>query len=290
MKANYHRLNNPIEQAFHIRKDVREYFDDHWHFHNMLELVYIQHGLGSRYIGDSIDSFSDGEVILVGAKLPHVWKSNLIETTGNIIHKKCIAYVIQFPADFLGQNFMELSEVKPIKNLIKLAERGIAFNNEDRKVLSKKIKSILKYDGMERLIKFIDLLHYASLTKKHKLLASPLFVDTIVDNDPKINKIFGYVMDNFTENVELTTAAELVNMNKAAFCRYFKKRTKKTFSEFLNEVRIGHACKLISQDNVSITESAYLSGYNSPSYFYKQFKNIKGVSPTEYQSKLIQES
>jgi YesN/AraC family two-component response regulator len=112
-------------------------------------------------------------------------------------------------------------------------------------------------------------------------------VDTIVDSDPKINKIFGYVMDHFTESVELNTAAELVGMNKAAFCRYFKKRTKKTFSEFLNEVRIGHACKLISQDNLGITESAYLSGYNSPSYFYKQFKNIKGVSPTEYQSKLI---
>src|SRR5690606_34681590 len=119
------------------------------------------------------------------------------------------------------------------------------------------------------------------------LLASPWFVDTIVDSDPKINKIFGYVMDHFTESVELNTAAELVGMNKAAFCRYFKKRTKKTFSEFLNEVRIGHACKLISQDNLGITESAYLSGYNSPSYFYKQFKNIKGVSPTEYQSKLI---
>ncbi|NKI27564.1 helix-turn-helix transcriptional regulator [Arenibacter sp. 6A1] len=286
MKANFHKLNYPIEQAFHIRKDVREYFDDHWHFHDMIELVYIQHGQGGRYIGDSIDAFSDGEVVLVGAHLPHVWKSNFFEDQLPL-QKKCVSIVIQFPEDFLGINFMSLPEAKHIKFLFKRAERGIVFMDNDRKVLAKKITSLLKLEGMERLIKFIDILNYAAKSINYQLLASPLFVDTITDSDNKINKVFEYIMDNFTEDIQLTTAASLIGMNKTSFCRYFKKRTKKTFSSFLNEVRIGHACKLISQDRIPITESAYLSGYNSPSYFYKQFKEITGVSPTEYQAKLI---
>lgn len=280
MKANYHKLNNPIEQAFHIRKDIRNYFDDHWHFHDILELVYIKKGNGVKYIGDSIDSFSDGEVVLLGAQLPHVWKSNLLKDK-EVTKNKCIAIVIQFSADFLGKQFMQLPESKRINALIKIAERGISYTNEDQKRLAKKIEALINFNGMERLIKFIELLQFAALAKNYKLLASPLFVDTMTDNDDKINKIFGYIMDNFTEDIKLDTAASLISMNKSAFCRYFKKRTKKTFSMILNEVRIGHACKLITQD-IPITECAYMSGYNSPSYFYKQFKAIKGISPTEW--------
>lgn len=286
MKANYHKLNSPIEQAFHIRKDIREFFDDTWHFHDMLELVYIERGVGGRYIGDSIDSFSDGEVILLGSKLPHVWKSNFLEEGQSKI-TKCVSIVIQFPIDFLGTTFLQLPESNNINILFKRAERGIAFRKKAKKILAKKISSLLEYDGMDRLIKFIDLLQFASLAKDYELLASPMFIDTIFNNDPKINKVFGYVMDNFTDDVKLNAAASIAGMNKTAFCRYFKKRTKKTFSAFLNEVRIGHACKLIREDEIPITVAAYLSGYNSPSYFHKQFKLIKGVSPTTYQTKII---
>lgn len=284
MKANYHKLNSPIEQAFHIRKDIREYFDDTWHFHDMIEMVCIVSGKGERYIGDSIDSFRDGEVVLVGGKLPHVWKSKFAEGSVNLIKKKCIAIIIQFPVDFLGNHFLQLSEAKAIKALLKRSERGIVFKNNAKNVLGRNMNALLKQDGMERLIKFIEILQLAATTKDYELLASPFFIDTIYNNDQKINKVFGYVMDNFTDDIKLSSAADIAGMNKTAFCRYFKNRTKKTFSAFLNEVRIGHACMLIREDNMHITEAGYLSGYNSPSYFYKQFKTIKGVSPTKYQS------
>lgn len=286
MKANYHKLNNPIEQAFHIRKDIRKYFDDTWHFHDMLELVYIEQGVGGRYIGDSIDSFSEGEVVLLGAKLPHVWKSNFLGD-GQPKLTECVSIVIQFPKDFLGTSFLQLPESKSINILFKRAERGIVFQKKTKEKLAEKISSLLEYDGMDRLIKFIDLLQFASRSNDYELLASPMFIDNIFNDDPKINKVFGYVMENFTDDVKLSTAASVAGMNKTAFCRYFKKRTKKTFSSFLNEVRIGHACKLIREDEMQITEAAYLSGYNSPSYFHKQFKFIKGVSPSTYQTKGI---
>jgi AraC-like DNA-binding protein len=252
----------------------------------MLEFVYIQQGSGTRYIGDSIDSFSDGEVVLVGSRLPHVWKSNIIEKSKSDL-KKCIAVVIQFPVDFLGNQFFQLTESKNINTLLKRAERGLVFEKDSKLTLAKKTISLLKLNGMERLIKFLDLLQCAAVSDNYKLLASPMFVDAIYNDDQKINKVFGYIMDNFTNEIKLSDAASFAAMNKTAFCRYFKKRTKKTFSTFLNEVRIGNACKLIREDDIPITEAAYLSGYNSPSYFYKQFKTIKGISPTQYQSTII---
>ena len=281
MKANYIKLKTPIEQAYHIRKDIRAAFNDHWHFHEMLELVVILKGNGKRYIGDSIENFSKGDVILVGKKLPHVWRSfedGALKTS----QCKCESIIIQFPKNFIGDAFINLPESKNIKALFNSAQVGISFQNETRKTLANKIKSLLKYNGMERLLKLLEVLNIASNTKEFKLLASPLFKETILNNDYKINKVFEFVMDNFTNTITLDEAAKTVFMNKTSFCRYFKNHTKKTFSEFVNEIRIGYACKLIQENKYSISEAAYLSGYNSPSHFNKQFNLIKKVSPSAF--------
>ncbi|WP_111707730.1 AraC family transcriptional regulator [Lutibacter citreus] len=279
MKANFRKLKTPIEHAFHIRKDIREIFDDAWHYHDMLELVYIVEGKGERYIGDSIETFKKGDIILVGSNLPHVWKS-----TSPLSDKSSIAIVIQFPKHFLGANFLELSETKDIKDLFKRAERGVTFEGKLKNKLTKQLNDLLKLDGMLQLIKFLEMLNALSNFKNYRLLASPYFINTIFSNDLKVNKAYEYIISNFKEDIKLEDIANHIGMNKAAFCRYFKNKTKKTFSAFLNEVRIGYACKLIMDDNLQVNEAIYRSGYNSPSYFYKNFKLIKGVLPTEYQA------
>lgn len=283
MKANLRKLKSPIEHSFHIRKDERTSFNDKWHFHEMLELVLIKNGQGKRYIGDSIESFSNGDVILVGAKLPHVWRSE-VPYNDDLSKMKCSSIIIQFSHDFLGPEFLELPESNQLKKLFNKAEMGISFQNKTRKQLAKKINGLLKFNEMERLIKFLDILQIASNSKDYKLLASPLFKETIFNSDLKINKVFEYIMDNFSDPITLDEVATIASMNKTAFCRYFKKRTKKTFSSFLNEIRIGYACKLIQEENIPVTEAAYLSGYNSPSHFYKQFRLLKNLSPTEFQN------
>lgn len=280
MKANFRKLENPIEQAFHIRKDVHTHFEDKWHFHEMLEFVVILQGSGKRYIGDSIEAFSKGDVILVGGKLPHVWRSKPEKNMSLKIESSAI--IIQFSKDFLGNQFLDLSESVHLKELFKKAEMGISFKNEIRNKLIGKITNLLEVEGMERLLLFLDILHLASKTTEYKLLASPLFKETIFKSDLKINSVFEYVMDNFSNPITLDEVAKVASMNKTAFCRYFKKRTKKTFSSFLNEIRIGYACKLIREDKYTITEAAYLSGYNSPSHFNKQFRLIKNISPSEF--------
>ena len=249
----------------------------------MLELVLITKGHGKRYIGDSIEHFSKGDVILVGSKLPHVWRSD-VPCSDDLSKKKCSSIIVQFSSDFLGSKFLELPESYKLKKLFENAEMGISFQKKTRKILAKKINNLIKFNEMERLIKFLDVLHIASNSKEYKLLASPLFKETIFNSDAKINLVFEYIMDNFSNPITLDEVAAIASMNKTAFCRYFKKRTKKTFSSFLNEIRIGYSCKLIQEEQIPVTEAAYLSGYNSPSHFYKQFRLFKNISPTEFQN------
>ncbi|WP_034044704.1 AraC family transcriptional regulator [Wocania ichthyoenteri] len=281
MKANFRKINSSIEQAFHIRKDERTHFYDNWHFHEMLELVVILNGEGERYIGDSIENFSKGDVILVGSKLPHVWRSNPPQDIDKV-KTKCVSIIIQFSPSFLGSDFLSLAESKKLKELFINAEMGICFINKTSKILIKKIKKLLSLNGMERLLLFLEILHIASKSNEYKLLASPLYKETIFKSDLKINRVFEFVMDNFSDPITLDDAAKQASMNKTAFCRYFKNKTNKTFTSFLNEIRIGYACKLIHEEKYSITEAAYLSGYNSPSHFNKQFRLIKKVSPSEF--------
>lgn len=281
MKANFRKLKSPIEQAFHIRKESRTNFYDNWHFHEMLEFVVILKGKGKRYIGDSIETFSKGDVILVGEKLPHVWRSELTLDKPKK-NTNCESIIIQFQADFLSDKFLNLPESQLLLKLFENAKMGISFSNETSKILLKKINSLIDMEGMNRLINFLDILNIASKSKDYKLLASPLYKETILKGDVKINKVFEYVMDNFTSSISLEKAALLSSMNKTAFCRYFKQKTKKTFTQFLNEIRIGHACKLIREEQYLISEAAYLSGYNSLSHFNNQFHIIKNESPTNF--------
>lgn len=281
MKANYRKLEDPVGQAFHIRKDKLTHFNDKWHFHDMLELVVILKGHGKRFVGDSIETFSKGDVILVGEKLSHVWRSDPAKNI-NSSKMKCSAIIIQFSSSFLGTEFLELPESVKLRELFKKAERGISFQNGTGKKMTEKIEKLLEFDGMERLLLFIDILYFAAKSSEYRLLTTPLFKDTIFNGDLKINQVFEYIMDNFSNPITLDEVAEIASMNKTAFCRYFKNRTKKTFSTFLNEIRIGYACKLIREDNCAMMEAAYLSGYNSPSHFNKQFRLIKKVSPSKF--------
>ena len=286
MKANFRKLKSPIEQSFFVRKNKLSNFTDNWHYHEMLEFVVILKGSGNRYIGDSIEKFSNGDVVLVGQKLPHVWRSSIINDESQSHKKCCSSIIIQFQYEFIGEKFIELSESVKINKLFKDAAMGISFQNETRKKILTKIKKLNKLKGMDRLLLFLKILDIASKSTDHKILASPLFKEAIYNSDKKINKVFEFVMDNFSNPISLDEVSDIVSMNKTSFCRYFKKRTKKTFTHFLNEIRIGHACNLLTEGSYSISESAYLSGYNSPSHFNKQFHTIKNISPSEFSKNL----
>lgn len=308
MKATFHKIKPPVESSFTIRKDSRETLSDKWHYHEMIELVYIERGSGLRYVGDSVERFSDGDIILVGKRLPHLWRSGVsigdkidsniddehnsklsgkLEESSNSVDIKsdrCITYVINFSETFLGRDFITLPELNKIRDLIYRSQRGIKFRGDVD--IYRDIKTTYNHTGIERLISMINILNRLSKIEEYTLLSSQLFNESIYDKDITINRIFQYIMDNFTEDISLDRVAEVANMNRCALCKYIKRKTKKTFTKVLNEIRIGYACKLIQDENINISDAAFMSGYSSISHFNKQFKLIKGVNPSSYRDEL----
>jgi AraC-like DNA-binding protein len=251
-----------------------------WHYHPEIELVYVNGGAGKRQIGSHISYYTNGDLILIGSNLPHCGFTN--EQTGNKNET-----VIQMKPDFLGDDFLEISEMKNIRNLFNQAKAGIAFEGETKKKIGKKIELMEKQSPFERLLTMLDILNELELSNEFKILNADGFsMEMQMQDNDRINTVFNYVKDNFQEHITLEEVAVLVSMTVPSFCRYFKKITHKTFTKFVNDYRLVHASKLLAEKPISITEICYESGFNNFSYFNKSFKEFTGKSASQYRQEL----
>lgn len=273
----------PTNKSFSIYRNEKPCLDEDWHYHKELELIYINKGTGLRFIGDTVEEFKEGELVLVGSKLPHLWKNspeyynNLGLKTDNII--------LQFLPDFLGDSFYGINETILLKKLIQRANNGIEF--KDPQLKKKVFELLIKLNdtsGFESILIMMEILHRLSISTDITQFASSGFSKEINEKDSeRINKVYQFVLNNFHREIQLSEVAELSFLGISPFCRFFKKRTHKSFSQFLNEVRIGHACKLLIENNLSISQITYSCGFNSQTNFNRQFKKLKNVSPRDYQ-------
>jgi AraC-like DNA-binding protein len=262
------------------------YFYNPYHFHPELELVYVSRGTGTRYIGDHIESFSEGDLVLVGSNLPHLWKNDKIYYEGDP-YLRCRAIVIQFREDFMGQHVLELPEMKKIKKMILNSRQGLKIQDKNKDKMTALMQAMVEQPGAEKIISLLSLLNGIAESKDTKVLSSRSFSDDSTQIGlERINKVFAYIFENFSEEISLKKISGIANMSPTAFCRYFKTHTNKTFSSFIIETRIHHSCKLIVNENKTLSEIAFESGFNNLSYFAKLFKKIIGVSPSEYRKKL----
>jgi AraC-like DNA-binding protein len=253
-----------------------------WHFHPELELVYVNKGKGKRHIGSHLSYFNNSQLILIGASLPHSGFTDRFSTNGK-------ETIIQFKQDFLGETFFNIPEMQKVKNLFDKAKKGILFNIETKAVLGPKIEDLINYHGIDRVLRFIDILKELSLAPNYTLLNVDGFAFEVEPQDNnKIDIIFGYVRKNFTQQITLDEISEKVSMTVPAFCRYFKKVTGKTFTQFVNEFRIVHATKLLAENPTSITDICFESGFNNFSHFNKLFKKFTGKSPLKYRNEMKQ--
>lgn len=251
-----------------------------WHYHPEIELVYVNGGAGKRQIGSHISYYTNGDLILIGSNLPHCGFTN--EQTGNKNET-----VIQMKPGFLGDDFLEISEMKNIRNLFDQAKAGIAFEGETKKKIGKKIELMEKQSPFERLLTMLDILNELELSNEFKVLNADGFsMEMQMQDNDRINAVFNYVKDNFQEHITLEEVAVLVSMTVPSFCRYFKKITNKTFTKFVNDYRLVHASKLLAEKPISITEICYESGFNNFSYFNKSFKEFTGKSASQYRQEL----
>jgi len=247
-----------------------------WHYHPEVELIFVCKGSGKRQIGSNISYFSDGDLVLIGSNLPHCGLTN--ENTNNDYEM-----VIQFKPDFLGENIWETPEMQRISALLEKSKAGIVFNENIKKTVGKKIADMHEMSSLNKLLNFLEILDELATTHDYRILnAGKYYLQTQVEDNERINHIFNYVKDHFKEQITLEEIADLANMKVPSFCRYFKKITNKTFTQFVNEYRITHSLKLLAEQPLSITEVCFESGFNNFSYFNKTFKEYIKKSPSQY--------
>ena len=267
--------------SFRVKRTTLSYFDSPWHYHTDYELFFIIKSKGVRFVGDNIENFYPVDMVFMGPNLPHVWRND-DEYIKNP-NKNAEAIVMQFKEDAFGKGFFDLPEMQSIRILFNQSRRGLKITGATHERIAKELKQITKVEGVQRFTSLIDILYILATSSDLIPLTTESFekID-INDESDKINQVFEFVTNEFKNDLELNEVAKIANMSKTAFCRYFKAKTTKTFFEYLTEVRINYASKLLLEDQYSISEISYKCGFNSPSYFNKQFKKVKKITPKEY--------
>jgi AraC-like DNA-binding protein len=286
MKPQLLKVTNNVVHSFSVRHDTVPYINNHWHYHPEVELIYFRKGTGTQFIGDSIKRFQSGDVVLVGSYLPHYWRFDDVYFSNNI--KTCADInVIHFNETFWGEHFLNLPENKSIKNILDNAKRGIQVKGKARQNIIELFDAILNAEGPSKIIYLMEALMAVGQSKQDQL-SSIVFQHNFEELDKdRINAIYEYSLNNFRNAIKLEEIAEVANISPNSFCRFFKSRTRKTYTEFMNEIRVGNACKLLIESKINIKQICYESGFNNFTSFHKCFKHITGKSPLHYQKEFL---
>jgi AraC-like DNA-binding protein len=283
MQPSLRKIQPGGETSFTLRKAIKNHFHTLWHYHPECEITIIEKSTGTCFAGDYIGSFRAGDIFLFGPYIPHFLRNDkkYFDKNSRLIAK---ATVIYFKEDLNGDNFLNMPEMKNIRDLLIKSRYGIMLPAKYSDSIRKKLTSIHKTEGFQRLILFISTLYEFSQRKEHVLLSSTPYVEIPNNiNIERLNKASDYLMKYFQKKIYLKDLADIACMSPTAFCRYFRNHTGKTLFEFLNEIRIGHACRLLNESSKSISEICFESGFSSVTNFNVQFKKIKKLSPHEYQ-------
>ena len=275
MKPLVEKLLLTEDTSFVARTYRTPHFEVPWHQHIEYELILFTEGEGVSFVGNYVGDFKTGDIFFLGSNLPHTFQK---------AHKDLVtsAVVVQFKEDFWGQGFIQLPESRGIKQLFDDSMQGLKITGQCRDVLKPMIKVLENLKGFERIIGLCNCLLLMSQKKEYDTVSTQEIKEFNSKNKERIDKIFQYTIDYFQEPVTLGNVAKNVGMSVPAFCSYFKKSTKKTYIDFLNEVRIGYACKQLMDTRKSIESICYESGFNTLANFNKQFLKVKRVTPSRY--------
>lgn len=283
MKPVLLKVSPQPAQSYSVRRDTVPYINSRWHYHPELELIYFERGHGTQFIGDDIRNFTNGNLVLVGASLPHYWCFDPEYFDGAQNYETDVL-VTHFRQDFLGTTFLGLPENKSVRNLLALAKRGIQIGGETRDAVREMLYELMTATGVRRITLLVDILGIIGNSKDLSYISSIGFSPQYQEHEnDRINDIYAFALQNFKRKIMLDEIADIAGISRNAFCRYFKSRTGKTFSQFLIELRVGHACKLLIENNLNVKQVYYESGFHNFAGFHKYFKQITGRSPLNYQ-------
>lgn len=277
-------------QSFGLRHDIVPYFFNKWHYHTELELIHIVKGGGTQFIGDHISRFSNGDILLIGSNLPHYWRcdENYFQDIPELVAE---AKVVHFMQNFWGVDFLALPENVGISILLKKSQRGILITGKTSEQIKPLLDKMLAAIGTFRIALLLEILEIIAISQDITLLSSSTFQNSYNKSETeRLNDIYNYTMSNFKQKISLEEIASISCLSVNSFCRYFKSQTRKTYSQFLIEIRIGHACKLLIENRLTVSKICVESGFNNFSNFNRYFKIISGLSPLEYKKSFSKQS
>lgn len=281
MKALPFKIPKTELNSFHVQVDEEPYFYDTLHQHPEIQLTLILESTGSLIYGDYLGTFAPGDIFVIGPNAPHVFRNDPEYYQNDQLRAR--AMTMFFDQNTFGKPFLELPEAHALSNLMLAAERGMRIKPDFREGLSGLIQMVFETSGLERIILLLQILNQISDPETYDFLTSQLQARRLNDAEGKrLNDIFRFTMQEYSRPIRLDEVAAIANMSPSAFCRYFKQHTRKTYLDFLNEYRIGQACRLLIETEKPISQVCYESGFNNLSNFNRKFKKLKRKTPREF--------
>ncbi|RKD90649.1 AraC family transcriptional regulator [Mangrovibacterium diazotrophicum] len=281
MTAQIHREITPLNNndCFLVFDRQRIGFNFPIHFHPEFEINFIQNAAGAkRVVGDHISKIGDRELVLVGPNLYHGW-----ENSQNSMSETMHEITIQFPPDLFSESYLNKNILKPVQELLKHAYRGVSFSEDTIKVVESKLLSLSSKRGFDSFLEFQSILYDLAVSRGQKTLTNISFsTKDSFANSEKIKKVYNYIQANYSKKIKVEEVAELVDLSVVSFSRLIKQRTGKTFVDFVNELRLGYATRLLIESNKTVTEICYECGFNNISNFNRIFKKSQGRTPSEF--------
>ncbi|MEO6730948.1 MAG: AraC family transcriptional regulator [Ferruginibacter sp.] len=282
MKPELRQITSTPHASFLVRKDVGNKMLNNWHYHPEIELLYLKRSAGTWMVGDHIGPFQSGDIVLIGTNLPHCFRHEY----DHFIKREEIpgeAICVKFEPSVFGSQFFDMPESKEMKELLSKCNHGLKLVGKTKKMIAALLEKMLVVSPGKKLVYLLSILDEIAENKEYIALSSQGFIQSPASTDKdKIRLVFEFTFNHYNEKISLDQVAALLNMTKQSFCRYFKTKTKKTYIQFLMEVRIGYACKLLIEDEKNVREISYEAGYNNISHFNHQFKLITKKKPLDY--------
>lgn len=275
----FHREIPPLTKgdSFLVFDRLKDTFEFPIHYHPEYEINFIQNGKGvKRIVGDHIEEIDDVELVLVGPNLYHGWELNKCRNKN--IHE----ITIQFHNDLFSDTMLARRIMMPIKEMFNRANHGILFSKKTGLELGERLSRISKRDGMDYFLEIISILHDMANSRNQRLLSTFTVDNDVFEDDDKMKLVYEYIQKKFSDKITLDDVSDVARMSPVSFNRFIKKRTGKTFVNYLNDIRIGYAARWLVEKDLSISEIAFKSGFNNIANFNRIFKSIKNTTPSQY--------
>lgn len=281
MKLVYETIERRLDESFRVLRQVLPAFDCPYHFHAEVELTLIENSHGTRLIGDHMAHFGPGDLVLIGANVPHWYYNHAAESRGDDWAR---SVVVQFRPDFLGEAFLHAAEIAPVRRLLDRAQRGLVITGDMQKQVTRRLVDLLALDGCARLVGLVEILHaVAEAGHEVQELGTGAAVARFGSHDAnRLDKVFRYIREHFADEVRLDQVAAVAGMTPSSFSRFFRQKVGRTFQMAVIQVRAMEACQQLMTSDASITEICYACGFNNLSNFNRRFKHLTGVTPKAF--------